>query len=86
MIRPMVRVVKTFMHPKGQLRAHVVQRDNGTYGFLEEELWSGQWLPSAAYAPDAPISICDSALTAEREATSRIDWLRIMLQKGDHPT
>jgi len=78
----MNEIVKTFPHPNGQLRANIVRRANGTYGFVEEELRAeGEWFLLPAYFV-SPLSICDSLETAEREIRQRVDWLR-WLQVAD---
>jgi hypothetical protein len=69
-------IIKTFSHRDGRLRANIVRRSNGTYGFTEEELRDTvEWFPLPAYF-HAPMSICDSVETAEREIKQRVDWLR----------
>jgi hypothetical protein len=71
-----MRRVKTFLRADQERRAHVYQRDDGLFSFVEEYIvkdWprGPRWVPLPPYS-----SFCDTAETAEREARATIPWLR----------
>jgi hypothetical protein len=76
-----MRLVKTLTHPDGLRRVHIVERTSGQFGYEVEECVRVYedpsypdekcWVPNGQY----PLSICDSAETAEREARGRVAWL-----------
>jgi hypothetical protein len=69
------QIIKTIVSANGQRRVEIFERDDGQFSFVEEKLYA---LPdgSAVWGPfGSRLSICDSAVTAEREARSRIAWL-----------
>jgi hypothetical protein len=86
----MERAVKTFEHPNGQQRVLIVQRENATFGYEEEQRvhvyeddemrakWPEMfWSRSGQY----PLCICETAEIAEREARGAVPWLDLMLPK-----
>ena len=79
------RVLKTLLHPDGKLHVLIIQRDNGLFGFEEEQLvrvYDEKLYPDCdemVWAPSrqrSSFGIFDSPETAEREARNRIPWLR----------
>ena len=78
-------VLKTLIHSDGKRRVLIVQRDNGLFGFEEEQLvrvydeklypdWDEMvWAPPRGLVS---FGIFDSPKAAEREARDQIAWLR----------
>jgi hypothetical protein len=70
--------VRTIVDPSGKRRLHIIARADGHFGYAEERFAidpderHGVWLP----VQGAPVSICDSLETAERQARASIVWLR----------
>jgi hypothetical protein len=71
------QIIKTISNPAETLRLHIIRRDDGLFGFIQEKqadddgVWTGVWI---ALEPSGS-PICDSAEAAEREAESRVEWL-----------
>ena len=69
-------VVEQICHQSGWLRVLIVKRSSGFFGF-EEEYWSNEpreqtWCP----VYQSSFGIFEDAEVAEREARTRVEWLR----------
>lgn len=78
---PRTEVLKRITHPDGLRRVAIVCHPSGRFGFEEETLiretiYDGSdhdhWQP----VTEDSFAVCDTAETAEREARSRIPWLK----------
>jgi hypothetical protein len=68
--------VRTLTSRDGKRRVFVVDRGGGRFGY-DEEYFSDDpdekcWVPFRQF----PVTICDSAESAEREARGCVHWLR----------
>jgi len=68
--------VRALTSQDGKRRVFVVDRGGGRFGY-DEEYFSNHpdercWVPLR----QVPLTLCDSAESAEREARGRVDWLR----------
>ena len=73
---PKVTTLRTISHADGRRRVHIIDRGDGTYGY-REEYFSGDpdercWVSLRQF----PLTVCDSAERAEREARAGVPWLR----------
>ena len=70
-----MKTIQTLLHPDGRRRVDIFQRDDGTFGFEEQQYDSQQqaWYPVTNHRS---IPILDSEETARNEAKHRIDWLQ----------
>jgi hypothetical protein len=69
------QVVKTLLRADGKRRVVIIQREEGLFGFREEQFITSpageRWGRLAPYS-----TICDTAEAAEREARAAVPWLR----------
>ena len=69
------RILVTIVSPNGKARVQIVHRADGAYTYRQQHVTTTpSGLDWGLAGPDA--GIYDSAETAEREARSRVWWLR----------
>jgi hypothetical protein len=72
----MKAAVKELMSQDGTRKVQIFRRDDGSFGFeswrFSDEPLEGCWIPDGRYAEH----VAPTQEIAEREARSRVDWLR----------
>ena len=69
--------VRTFTSPDGKRRVLIVDRGGGRFGYNEEYFSEDPDEMCWVALPQYPLTICESAESAEREARGCVDWLRV---------
>jgi hypothetical protein len=81
-------VIETLIDSSGKRRVVVVDREDGTFTFIEErfsdEALEQTWIPRGRRR-SASAPICASAEVALREARSRVEWLRPQSATASEP-
>ena len=81
------RILRKFEHPDGEHRVLIVQRENGTFGYeqeqrvyvYEDDEMRERWPETAWIRPGQyPLCICATAEIAEREARAAVGWLGLI--------
>lgn len=85
---PRTEVLKIITHPDAQRRVAILRHPSGGFGFEEEALIRDTHYDDSAYeewrgVTDDSFAVCDTAETAEREARSRIAWLKALGNEAD---
>ena len=70
------QIIATYTKPDLTERVLIVKREDGCYSYRRQ--WSGKVTDHIEWGAAGPYcGIYDSAETAEVEAASRVDWMRV---------